>query len=273
MIQADLHLHTLYSHGANTPSEMFGAAKARGLSIIGFSEHSPRPEGFNYRREYREQLRAHLNDYVNEVLTLKNADSSCRVLFGMEIDWLAGAEDFTSRSCAAYDFDYLIGSVHFLDRWGFDDGDEPWRGASQERCEEWYRAYFEAWLDMIESGLFNIAAHPDLIKIFSVDRFHIWLAKPESMELVKKGLRALKNRGMAMEISSAGLRKACGEPYPCAPIMRAASELELPISLASDAHNVNDVAGAFTRLASYARAFGFREQTIFDHGKIIRLPF
>ncbi len=266
-------MHTLYSHGANTPFEMHARAKELGLSLIGFSEHSPRPEGFNYKREYRDQLRARLGDYVREVQALKNKDDPCRVLFGMEMDWLAGQREFTGRSCVAYDFDYLIGSVHFIDRWGFDDGDEPWRDASLEQCASWYRQYFESWLEMINSGLFNIAAHPDLIKIFSVDKFRAWLDKSESRELIYKGLRALKEQGMAMEISSAGLRKACREFYPCPAIMEMARDLGLSVSLASDAHNVKDLAANFVELAEYARSFGWSEQTIFDHGRTSALPF
>ena len=269
MILADLHTHTRYSHGSDTHAAMHAAAVARGLTLLGFSEHSPRPAGFDYTHEYREQLTRHLPDYVREVQELKtaNAHGPCRVLFGMEMDWLEGQEDYTRQGCAAYNFDYLLGSVHFVGHWGFDDGAEPWKAFSQEECEQHYRAYFSAWIAMLRSGLFNIAAHPDLIKIFSVEQFHIWLAKPESMALVRQGLTALRDAGMSMEVSSAGLRKACREIYPAPPIMAAAAELGLQISFASDAHGTADVGYGFARLASYAKAFGFTRHTVFDHGR------
>ncbi len=277
MITVDLHTHTQYSHGANTPAEMYASALDKGLTLLGFSEHSPRPLGFDYLHEYREQLTRHLPDYAREVLALKAAPREgghgpCRVLFGMEMDWLDGQEDYTRAACTAYDFDYLLGSVHFLGRWGFDDGVEPWRNASQEECESRYTAYFRAWEAMIRSGLFNIAAHPDLIKIFSVEQFHIWLAKAESTAQIRRCLTALRDAGMAMEISSAGLRKACREIYPAPPIMALAAELGLPVSFASDAHGVDDVAHGFARLASYAKAFGFREHVFFDKGRMTTLP-
>ena len=274
MILADLHTHTKYSHGGNTPAEMYAAAQAKGLEYMGFTEHSPRPVGFDYTHEYREQLTRHLPDYVREVCALKaaNPNGPCRVWFGMEMDWLEGQEDYTRASCAAFDFDYLLGSVHFIGHWGFDDGAEPWKAFSQEECDKQYHAYFEAWERMILSGLFNIAAHPDLIKIFSVEQFHIWLAKPESMALVQRGLAALQRMGMSMEISSAGLRKACREIYPAPPIMLMAAQMGLPVSFASDAHGTDDVGYGFARLASYARAFGFAEYTIFNRGQRIVLP-
>lgn len=277
MITVDLHTHTKYSHGANTPAEMYASALDKGLTLLGFSEHSPRPQGFDYQHEYRERLSRHLPDYAREVLALKaapreGAHGPCRVLFGMEMDWLDGQEDFTRTACKAYDFDYLLGSVHFLGRWGFDDGVEPWKNASQEECESRYTAYFTAWEAMLRSGLFNIAAHPDLIKIFSVEQFHIWLAKPESLAHIRRCLAALRDAGMAMEISSAGLRKTCREIYPAPPIMALAAELGLPVSFASDAHGTDDVAYGFARLASYAKAFSFTEHVFFDKGRMTALP-
>ena len=91
MILADLHTHTKYSHGGNTPNEMFEAAQARGLAYMGFTEHSPRPVGFDYTHEYREQLtRQPLPLPVMEI-----ADK--RDLFAFEY------EDFKLRGYKAHD--------------------------------------------------------------------------------------------------------------------------------------------------------------------------
>lgn len=275
MISADLHTHTCYSHAADRPAEMYAAASAAGLAIIGFSEHSPRPQGFNYRHEYRDRLALHLPDYFQEVKAIRDSarPGQPRALLGMEMDWLDGQEDFTRRACAAEDFDYLIGSVHFLGDWGFDDGDEPWRHADQQKCAAWYEAYFTAWESMIRSGLFQIAAHPDLIKIFSVKHFHAWLALPQSQAQIRRCLEALAKADMALEISSAGLRKPCREIYPAAPIMKMAAELGLAVSFASDAHSFRDVARDFDLLADYAHSFGFRQQTVIERGRKCLLPF
>lgn len=276
MKHADLHLHTCYSHGVHTPWEMYVAANNRGLGLIGFSEHSPRPAGFNYTHEYREHLTRYFPRYINEVLKLKEyarQTDGCQVLLGLEMDWLNGELDFITRACRAHDYSYLIGSVHFIDKWGFDDGAEPWQKADRETCFNWYERYFASWHDMLASGLFQIAAHPDLIKIFSVDAFSEWLQKPESLAIINNCLLTLQKNGMAMEISSAGLRKACKQIYPAPPIMRIAAELHLNISLASDAHNMRDTGADFDALIEYAKSFGFTSQTIFDHGQTRQIPF
>lgn len=269
----DLHIHTLYSHGKHSPAQMYAAAEKKGVAIIGFSEHSPRPEGYDYTHEYRDKLTRHFPDYIAEVGKLEhNPPGSCKVLLGLEMDWLPAEEDFTRRACKAHDYAYLIGSVHFIGHWGFDDGAEAWTDLSQEECEKFYLEYFKAWKGMINSGLFQIAAHPDLIKIFSVDQFHHWLQGGEGQKIVRDCLRALKERGMAMEISSAGLRKVCGEIYPAPQVMAIASELGLRVSLASDAHVAEDIGHAFPQLIKYARSFGFESQSVFDHGRHISLP-
>ncbi|MDR3319769.1 MAG: histidinol-phosphatase [Desulfovibrio sp.] len=276
MIACDLHTHTCYSHGEDKPAAMYAAALDSGLTLIGFSEHSPRPQCVDYIREYREYLKRHLQDYDREVLALKAApmegpNGLCNVLYGMEMDWLDGQEEFTRAACRARDFDYLLGSVHFIGRWGFDDGTGPWEGLSQEECEAHYTAYFSAWEDMLSSGLFSTAAHPDLIKIFSVEQFHVWLDKPQSLVMLRRALTILKETGMSMEISSAGLRKPCAEIYPAPQIMTIAAELGLPVSFASDAHRVEDVAADFTRLAAYARSFGFSKHVFFEKGRVTEL--
>lgn len=277
MIKADLHLHTCYSHGQNTPFEMHMAAQRAGLELMGFTEHSPRPLGYNYNHEYREQLTAYLPRYLSEVKKLKTmaqkCSGACQVLLGLEMDWLHGEEDFIRRAIAYGNYDYVIGSVHFIGKWGFDDGQGPWLNATQEECEKRYVLYFEAWLEMINSGFFNIAAHPDLIKIFSVGEFHTWLQKNEARSIIRSCLASLRNAGMAMEISSAGLRKACKEIYPCPEIMALAAELDVPVSFASDAHCMADVGYGFDQLASYAKNFGFESYNIFANGKMTTVSF
>lgn len=275
MIKADLHTHTCFSHGVDTPERMFAAAREANLDILGFSEHSPRPEGFNYSHEYREKLTRHWPDYVTQVASLKKnaGEGEPQVLFGMEVDWLEGEEDFIRRACAANDFDYLVGSVHFLGTWGFDDGPDAWRNATREECEKHYERYFGLWNEMLASGLFQIAAHPDLIKIFSVEAFHAWLRKPRGSEIVRECLATLKEAGMAMEISSAGLRKACAEIYPCPEMMALAAETGVEISLASDAHRAKDVGHAFQEIVAYAQSFGFARHVVFEHGRCFSYPF
>ena len=210
MIVADVHNHTNASHGKASVGEMYAAAKDRGLAVYGFSEHSPRPEAYSYPVEYREHLRQNFVRYASEVMQLRALSGSPKVLLGMELDWFPSERPFMEAAVAAYPFDYIIGGIHFLGSWGFDFTQDDWK-ISPQQCYTRYENYFRTLADMARSGLVDIAAHPDIIKLYSVDVFHQWLAMPESLALISEALTAIRDNGLVMEISSAGLRKPCNE--------------------------------------------------------------
>ena len=122
MIRVDLHTHTNHSHARDSVREMFEAGQAKGLVVQGFSEHSPRPLGYDYPVEYREHLAATFEEYIDEVRELKaeQAPRGVTVLLGLEADWLEDEEDYIREMVAAYDYDYVIAGIHFLGKWGFD---------------------------------------------------------------------------------------------------------------------------------------------------------
>ena len=96
---------------------------------------------------------------------------------------------------------------------------------------------------------------------------------PGSLDLIRETLAAMRETGVALEVSSAGLRKDFAEPYPAPPIMRLAAELGVNISFGSDAHATADVAFGFDHLAAYARSFGYAQSVIFVDRKPRFLPF
>ncbi len=278
MISVDVHSHTKYSHATASVAEMYASALTKGLAVFGFSEHSPRPAGYAYPNDYQDRLSAHFADYHREVRELQSRDNSTGdsrmlVLLGLEMDYVRAEEDYVRRICAAQDYDYIIGGLHFLDHWGFDSTADDWKDLSEQQAFAHYEHYYEDLFAMSRCGVFHIAAHPDLIKIFSVHVFKRWLQKSSSLELVKKVLKGFKDGGMVMEVSSAGLRKPCGEIYPGPEIMTLASELGLDISFGSDSHCVNTVTHGFDLLAAHAKKFGYSESVYFQNKKAVRRPF
>ncbi len=274
-IVADVHMHTSYSHGQAGVDEMYLAARAKGLAIIGFSEHSPRPAGYVYACDYQEKLVAGFPNYVKDVRNIarKAEEDGARVLFGLELDYIPAETNFARALVNEYDFDYIIGGLHFQGTWGFDATAGEWEPLSQAQRFAAYDAYYTDLESMCLTGLFHVAAHPDLIKIFTVDDFNAWLLAENSKVLVKRALTAMKDAGMAMEVSSAGLRKPCKEIYPGPEIMKIASDLALPISFGADAHCVNTPAHAFGQLSRYAASHGYTHSLIFIKGKAQIIPF
>ncbi|SHN69209.1 histidinol-phosphatase [Desulfovibrio litoralis] len=273
MITVDLHSHTKYSHAQASSQEMYNAALIKGLKIFGFSEHSPRPSAYIYPQDYQERLNANFKNYHNEVKALQNNSDGILVLHGLELDYIREEESYVKTLCQAEAYDYVIAGLHFLGKWGFDSSAKDWEVLSEEQAFKYYEEYYNDLYRLTQTGLFNIVAHPDLIKIFSVHIFKRWLNMPSSQALVYKALKGIKESGMAMEISSAGLRKPCNEIYPCDVLMQMAAELKLPISFGSDAHCVNTVAFGFDLLETYAKKFGFTQSVYFKERKMISQAF
>lgn len=275
MIRVDLHTHTNHSHARDSVRQMFEAGQAKGLKVQGFSEHSPRPLGYDYPVEYRDHLSATFEDYIAEVRELKaeQAPRGITVLLGLEVDWLEDELPYIRDMISAHEYDYLIAGIHFLGTWGFDASADDWAPLSFEEKCALYERYYRTMTRMAETRLFHIVAHPDLIKIFSVDDFDRWLDCPGSMELVRTALTAVRDAGMAMEISIAGTRKPCREIYPGPRILRLARELGLSITFASDSHATEQVAWNFEELARYAAAEGWTESLVFSREGVKTMPF
>ena len=275
MITADLHNHTLASHGTADALAMLESGRAAGLQWFGLSEHAPLPPGF-FCKLYTGDLKVEFPRYAEEVMQLREAAETGpgpRVLLGMELDWIPSRLPYMRELVAAWPFDYVLGSLHHLDgmsvgaiaNWG--------PGVSLEERFARFAAYYYEMASMAKSGLIQIASHPDFIKLRAHADFRAWLALPESRAPLEAAVSARAETGTAMEVSAAGLRQDFAEPYPAPAIMRLAAEAHVDICFGSDAHATCDVARPFDRLADYAASFGYTESVIFIQRQRRRLPF
>lgn len=103
-IGVDVHMHTHHSHGQHSTEAMYQSAVDKKLSIIGFSEHSPRPEGYAYPNDYQDKLRKHLPIYVQEVrdMAKRGQERDIKVLLGLEVDYIPGQENYAEALTKAY---------------------------------------------------------------------------------------------------------------------------------------------------------------------------
>ena len=157
--------------------------------------------------------------------------------------------------------DYLIGSVHFINKWGFDNP-EFIGGYHNRDLDELWLEYFTAIEDMANSKHFDIVGHLDLLKIFN------FLPKRDIVELAIPALEAIKNANMAIELNAAGLRKDINEQYPSIPLLKKAKELKIAITFGSDAHQPSQVGFKREELIGLAKTVGFDEAVYFENRKI-----
>ncbi len=232
----DYHMHTpRCNHAIGSVVEYAQAAIDAGLTEIGMSDHSPMPDGFD--KPWRMD-RSELADYFDEVERARDTFAGrLTIRIGLEADFHPGTEAYVEAMIAAYDWDYVIGSVHYIGDWGFDNPDmlHLWQSRDVNAA---YVAYFDLVAASAATGMFDIIGHPDLIKKFG----HRADAGNEAVAAAEEAmLQAVLASNAALEISSAGLRKPVGEIYPARRIVQRAAELGIPFAFGSDAHSPVEV--------------------------------
>lgn len=258
----DYHMHTpRCNHATGSVQEYADAAIRMGLKEIGMSDHSPMPN--DYDKPWRMD-RSEMPDYLSEV---EHTRDTCKgqldVRIGLEADFHPGTESYVEEMIASYPWDYVIGSVHYIGDWGFDNPDtiDIW---NQWDIEGAYCAYFDLVTRSAESRMFDIIGHPDLIKKFG----H---RPPENsmriLEAEERMLQAVLASGAALEISSAGLRKPVGEIYPRERIVKRAAALNIPFAFGSDAHSPSEVGNGMDACLSMLASCGVQEIASFKARK------
>lgn len=249
----DLHNHTTFCHHATgSIDEYIQAAIAQGIDIYGFSCHSPMSFDQNFRMNLKE-----FSQYCHLLQSAKaHYADKIEILLGMEVDYILNHEDLIEQAVLDYPFDYLIGSVHFLDDWGFDNPAFI-KEYSQRNIEECWEQYLLSISKMAQSGLFQIVGHLDLLKIFG--------HKPKNIhqQSIKDALESIADNHLAIELNSSGWRKPIKESYPSKEILTQAFKLNIPITFGSDAHSVEQVGFKYQDLRHLALEVGYTQAVFF----------
>jgi len=264
----DYHTHTFRcGHAVGTLREYVESAIAKGIAEIGLTDHlylyfltpdkrDPRwaMPAEQYRGHYEEMLalREEYRDQVN-------------VRVAVEADYLRGSEEKLGEILSSYDFDFVLGSVHFMDDWLIDDPDQAHRYAQQD-VTSIYRSYYERLKEAVELDVFDLLAHFDLPKKFG------FLPEEDLTSVVAETLDAVRDHDIAIEVSTAGLRKPVGEIYPSLTILKEMKLRGIPIALSSDAHDPVEVGAAYDRSISLVRSVGYESIVVFDQRKRREVP-
>jgi histidinol-phosphatase (PHP family) len=255
-VPADYHTHTpLCRHATGEPEEYIAAARAAGLTEYGISDHAPaRPEPFDDWR----MAEGELPDYYEWIGRARAAAGAMPVRAGLECDWLPGCEPWIGDLASRYPWDYLIGSVHYLGGWDFDN--PKWLGRwADEDVEAVWTTYWHTYAAMAESRLFDILGHPDLVKKFS--------HRPagDLARFYEPVIAVIAASGCAIELNTAGWHKPCAEAYPHPRFLELASQAGVPLVISSDAHAPGEVARDFAKATAWAKSAGYRETALFQN--------
>ena len=261
----DYHVHLRPDEPGTPPEAYFTAANsdryreaadAAGIAELGIAEHIHR---------FSQSLEIWRHPFWVEQAT-DDVDAYCEFLaasglkVGIEADYVSGAEERIRDLLETRPFDFVIGSVHFVgdssvdqDRW------DVWQAEGNDPDRVWAR-YFEQLAGAARSGLYDTMAHPDLVKVWGAAR-----PGPERdpRHYYEPAVEAIAEAGVAVEVSTAGLRKPIGEMYPAATFAELCVEAGIPFTLSSDAHRPEEVGYAYDRALEFMRDLGIDRICVF----------
>ena len=266
----DYHVHLRPDEEGTTAERYFTtenveryreAASERGIEELGVAEHIHR---FVQSLEiwehpwYRYWAKDDLDEYCDFV-------HEHGLKLGIEADYLLGREDRVENLLDGRPWDYVVGSVHFMGDDVLDLHGEPdweafdiWRGGDPEKV--WSR-YFETLGEAARTGMFDILAHPDLVKVFG-DRVPV--PDGDLRRFYDRAMDGIAESDVAIEVSTAGLRKPAREIYPAAPFLEMCLDAGRPVALSSDAHTPEQLGHEYERAVNWLGELGVSEIAVFE---------
>ncbi|MBR2916693.1 MAG: histidinol-phosphatase [Clostridia bacterium] len=254
MIRADFHTHTTYCDGKNTPEEMVLSAIDKGLLVLGFSAHSymPTEEDYCIKKEK-------VSDYINEILSLRGKyKNKINILCGVEMDYFS--------NMPTEEFDYKIGSVHYVLKGGEyipidatpenlkDAVNRLFGGDIYALCEEYYKNV----ADVINKTKADIIGHIDLIAKFNENGELFDENHPRYIKAYKSAVDALIKHDVPFEVNTGAISRGYRtSPYPSKKILEYIRKKGGRVILNSDSHNKDTLAYEFSKWEEYIKDMGF----------------
>jgi histidinol-phosphatase (PHP family) len=266
-VLTDYHVHLRPDDIDETPAERYltaanadryrTVASERGIEELGVAEHVYR---FTQALDvWQHELWRHsARDDLDAYCAFVREETDLRL--GIEADFIPGREDRMAELLAAREFDYVVGSIHFVGDGALDyDRYDIWSAAGSP--EKVWRTYFDWLAQAAVSGMFDILAHPDLVKYWGDQR-----PRPDRdlRYFYEIAMEGIAESGIAVELSTAGLRKPVGELYPARAFLEMVVDAGNPIALSSDAHTPDDLGRDYEQALELLDDLGVRELAVFQ---------
>ena len=252
----NMHTHTRFcGHGEGEVAEVISQAAKHGITTLALTEHFPLPEQLD-PDAYLSMPSTLLDDYCNTVEEVREEYPDMEVLLGCELDWLGEHEARSEKELDMSRFEIILGSVHFIDAWAFDDPNQTWRW-EEEGADSIWTAYFQNWIEAVLSDKpFTVMSHPDLCK-----KFGFWPSF-DPQRMYEQAAEAAKVSGRMVEVNTSGLYYACKEMYPAPALLREFCRAEVPCTIGSDAHKPQFVTRGLEQAYRLMYECGYREVSV-----------
>ncbi|MGM9987540.1 MAG: histidinol-phosphatase [Bacillaceae bacterium] len=241
--------------------EFTNEAKKKGIAHLGISEHA-----YHFyqtkdivSKPWMEARRYYdMNDYV--ALFHQAWNKGIDVKMSIEMDYTPESHEEMKRFINQYDFDYVIGSVHWNGDFPIDLDKRDWEGKD---LYDIYTRYYNQIVTLAQSNLFDIVGHVDLVKIFK----YIPADEAFLLQQYERITDALAQSKTCVEISTAGLRKMVGEIYPDPRLLKMCYQKGIPIVMSSDAHLPQEVGHRYEEARKLILETGYTSLMTFNKGE------
>jgi histidinol-phosphatase (PHP family) len=265
-VLTDYHVHLRPDERENTAERFFTQANAeryrehaaeRGIEELGVAEHVYR---FTQALDIWEHpfWRRYAVDDLDDYCAFVREETDLKL--GIEADFIPGREDRTANLLDAREWDYVVGSIHFVGDRALDTEEfSIW--AQTASADQIWKRYFEMLAEAAQSGLFDILAHPDLVKVWGKDRP---LPEGDLRRFYYPAMEVIADCDVAIEVSTAGWRKPVGEIYPAPAFLEMAIDAGKPLALSSDAHTPDVLGHEYERAVELLDSLGVKEIAVFE---------
>ena len=263
MLLSNLHTHSTFCDGKNTPEEIILAAIQKGFSSIGFSGHGYTPYDLRYCMKDTEA-------FIAEILKIKD-------VYGKEIEIYLGSEEDAFSPVARSRFEYIIGSSHYY----YVNGEYLPIDSSFGHFQKCYEAfggdtvkmaetYYESFCSYINKRKPDVIGHFDLITKFDELDSPYFSHDPKYREIAKKYLLEAMKSDSIFEVNTGAITRGYRHtPYPSEELLHLIRKSGGRIMLSSDSHAAETIDAYFPETADYLYDLGFRETYILLGEKFI----
>ncbi len=261
----NLHQHSVYCDGKDTPREVVEMAIERGFDSVGFSSHSPTRFSENYPMRIER-----VQNYINEVNALKDEyKDRIAVYLGIELD-KESKMDITP-------FEYVIASSHYVfapdgERFMVDLCIEETKRAIEKFNSPYayVEAYYKELLKIPCPNKPNFVAHFDLVTKFQEKETLFDEKDKRYRDITIDTLRTLSKEFKLFEINSGAISRGYRtSPYPAGFILDEMKTLGIGVVITSDCHDKNHIDCAFNESEKILRTHGFTEHFVFKNGVFV----
>jgi histidinol-phosphatase (PHP family) len=267
-VLTDYHVHLRPDELEHTAASAFTAANAdryravadeRGIAELGVAEHVYRFTAALDVWQHPLWVEYAVDD-LDRYCSFVREETDLRL--GIEADFVPGREERMRTLLAEREWDFVVGSIHFLAEGALDyEKYDVWNsGRSPDHV---WRTYF-TWLgEAAASGMFDVLAHPDLVKYWGPTRPERPWPERDLCFYYDLAMEQIASSGVAVEVSTAGLRKPVGEIYPSSAFLEMLVDAGVPLALSSDAHVPDEIGYCYEDAVAFLADHGVTELAVF----------